>query len=74
MRRPVAVQANVEDGAARSLPAQRGVAKQRSVAQIVSFVAPAPEPRVTTGLGREVVERLLAESIYAVVNGLVAWW
>jgi AcrR family transcriptional regulator len=55
------------------LAAQRG-AKQRSVAQIVSFVAPAPELRVTTGLGREVVERLLAESIYAVVNGLVAWW
>jgi AcrR family transcriptional regulator len=55
------------------LAAQRG-AKQRSVAQIVSFVSPAPELRVTTGLGREVVERLLAESIYAVVNALAAWW
>jgi AcrR family transcriptional regulator len=55
------------------LAAQRG-AQRRSVVQIASFVALAPELRVTTELGREVVERLLGESIYAVVNGLAAWW
>lgn len=55
------------------LAAQRG-AQRRSVVQIASFVALAPELRVTTELGREVVEKLLGESIYAVINSLAAWW
>jgi AcrR family transcriptional regulator len=55
------------------LAAQRG-AQRRAVAQIVSFVALAPELHVTTGLGRDVVEMLLGESIYAIINGLAAWW
>ena len=55
------------------LAAQRG-AQRRSVAQIASFVTLAPELRVTTGLGRDVVERLLGVGIYAVVNSLAAWW
>ena len=37
-------------------------------------MALAPELRVTSRLGREAVEQLLGESIYAVVNELAAWW
>ena len=55
------------------LAAQRG-AQRRSVGQIASFVALAPELHVTAGLGRDVLECLLGESIYAVINALAAWW
>jgi AcrR family transcriptional regulator len=55
------------------LAAQRS-AQRRSVTQITSFVALAPELRVTVRLGRDVMESLLGESIYAVVNSLAAWW
>jgi len=48
--------------------------QERSIAQIASFVALAPELRVTSRLGREVVDQLLGKSIYAVVNALAAWW
>lgn len=55
------------------LAAQRG-AQRRSVGQIASFVALAPELHVTAGLGRDVLESLLGASIYAVINALAAWW
>lgn len=48
--------------------------RKRSTAQIASFVALAPELRVTGRLGREAVDEMLGKSIYAVVNELAAWW
>jgi AcrR family transcriptional regulator len=55
------------------LAAQRRLRK-RSVAQVSSFVALAPELRTAGGLGREALAEILGTSIYAVVNDLAAWW
>jgi AcrR family transcriptional regulator len=48
--------------------------RERSTAQIASFVALAPELRITSRLGRKAVDEILGRSIYAVVNELAAWW
>jgi len=55
------------------LAAQRRL-RARSVAQVTSFVALAPELRIAGGLGREALAEILGTSIYAVVNDLAAWW
>ena len=48
--------------------------RQRSIDQIASFAASGPEPRAVPPLGRGAVDRLLARSVYAINNELVAWW
>ena len=48
--------------------------QRRSLNQIASFAALGPEPRAVPPLGRNAVDRLLARSVYAINNELVAWW
>jgi AcrR family transcriptional regulator len=64
----------------RDAPSDRDVAsalreaQRRSTEQIAAFVAMAPQLRTPAGLGRPQVEQLVAEAVYGVLNGLVAWW
>jgi hypothetical protein len=37
-------------------------------------LGPRSRKHVTAGLGRDALESLLGESIYAVINALAAWW
>ena len=48
--------------------------QRRSIDQIASFAALGPEPRAVPPLARDAVDRLLARTVYAVNNELVAWW
>ena len=48
--------------------------QRRSINQIASFAALGPEPRAVPPIGRGAVDRLLARSVYAINNELVAWW
>ena len=61
-------------------PAERDVAaalrraRLRSTRQIASFVALAPDMQRTLGAGRVLIDEVVGQAIYGLLNGVAAWW